>query len=186
MKGIDISAWQDNIDWQAAKAAGIEFAIVKLGQAFRLDSKFVEHINNALAVGLEVGLYYYSTATDASQALAEADWVRARITELLNDRFPTMGVWYDVEDPAMEGADITSICQAFIRHIPSAGIYSSYNWLTNGNIRTEELPDVPIWCAQYNFECNFTGSNLRIWQYTDALDIAGTNFDGNMFYEDVR
>ena len=182
VKGIDISAWQEDIDWQAVKDSGVEFVIIKLGQAFRQDPMFVDHINNAIAAGMKVGLYYYSTAINVTQAMSEAGWVQGMIDRLLNGQAPEMGVWYDVEDVSMRNADITGICKAFIEALPGAGVYSSYDWLTNGNIRVAELGDVPIWCAQYNSECNYRGSGLTIWQYTDALDIAGIAFDGNVYF----
>jgi len=31
IKGIDVSHWQGNIDWNKAKAAGLQFAIIQLG-----------------------------------------------------------------------------------------------------------------------------------------------------------
>lgn len=187
MKGIDISAWQENIDWQAVKDAGAEFAIVKLGQNGRLDPMFVTHVNNAVAYGLKFGVYYYSTATIPEEAQMEADWVAAQLQTYLNGSTPDMGVWYDMEDDsiAQSGANITALCVAFVNRLLTAGftcvgVYSSYNWLTNGYIFPDQLGNVPIWCAQYNRECNYEGPNLVMWQFTDAWNIAEMNFDGNI------
>lgn len=186
MKGIDISAWQENINWDAVKDAGIEFVIVKLGQNNTLDEMFLDHVNKAAEYGIKYGVYFYSKATNTQEAINEAVWV----VDQLETNFqvePEMGIWYDVEDSCMEGADITAICQAFIGHLVEAGykntgIYSSYNWLTNGNIDTEIL-DVPYWCAQYNSQCDFDHRNLKIWQFTDSLEIGGQNFDGNEYFD---
>ena len=182
MKGIDISAWQENIDWQAVVDAGIEFVIVKLGQSGNLDSMFIEHINNAVANGLKVGVYYYSTATCVEEAEVEADFVDEQIKEYLNGKCPEMGIWYDVEDPCMEGSDITAICNVFLNDLEeyeNVGIYSSYNWLTNGNIDTSNI-NAPIWVAQYNYECNF--DNAKIWQYTDHFS-DDLPYDGDVYYD---
>lgn len=189
MKGIDISAWQENIDWQAVKDAGIEFVIIKLGQNYRLDSMFIDHVNNVVAYGLRYGVYLYSKATTIEDAQAEADWVHKQIKQYLNGKNPEMGIWFDMEDPSIEasGADITSLCAAFVNRLwfygyNYVGVYSSYNWLTNGNIRTDEL-DVAYWCAQYYRRCDFEHPNLKIWQFTESLEIAGMNFDGNIYFE---
>lgn len=188
MKGIDVSAWQENIDWPAVKEAGIEFCIVKLGEGCRLDSSFVVHINAAVDSNLKVGIYYYARATSEGAAQAEADWVAAQIREYLNGVCPEMGIWYDMEAPQIDdsGVDITALCRAFIDELTAAGfnyvgVYSSYNWLTN-KIDTASL-DVPYWCAQYNSQCDFEHPNLKIWQYTDSLQIAGVNFDANELYD---
>lgn len=183
MKGIDVSAWQNNIDWQSVKNAGIEFVIVKLGQSNSLDEMFVSHINNAVEAGLKIGIYYYAKATSTDEAKQEAEWVDDQIKQLLNGQCPEMGIWYDVEDPCIVGSDITALCKAFIDPLieyNNVGIYSSYDWLTNGNIDTVNL-DVSYWCAQYNSECDFQHPKLKIWQYTDSLNIGGTNFDGNTY-----
>lgn len=189
MKGIDISAWQPSIDWQAVTGAGIQFVIIKLGEACRLDNMFMDHVDNAAAAGLKYGIYYYARAITVEQARQEALWVSNQIESYLNGIAPEMGIWYDMEDSRIEnaGADITALCQAFIQQLTvagydNAGIYSSYNWLTNGNIDTQKL-DVPYWCAQYYKECNFEHPKLKIWQYTDSLKIAGVSFDGNVFFD---
>ena len=101
-----------------------------------------------------------------------------------------MGFWYvlEVRSIANCGADITAICSAFICRLnvngyTYVGIYSSYNWLVNGYIDTTQLADyVPYWCAQYNFECNFVHSSLRMWQYTDKVSDQ-LPYDGNIYYE---
>jgi GH25 family lysozyme M1 (1,4-beta-N-acetylmuramidase) len=182
VKGIDISAWQENIDWDAVKAAGAEFAIIKLGQNNRVDSMFYEHVQNALLAGMKVGVYVYSVATSIEDAQNEADFVHYQLSGLT----PDMGIWFDAEDERMEGNDITAICAAFVERLKAyqhnyIGVYSSYNWLTNGNIDPATL-DCPIWCAQYNSECNYEGSNLHFWQFTDSWEIAGQNFDGNIYF----
>lgn len=187
MRGIDISAWQEGIDWQAVVDEGIEFVIVKLGERNRLDSMFIEHINNAVSYGMKVGVYLYSHATTTEEAVEEADFVDEQIKTYLNGETPEMGIWFDMEDSSIEnaGANITELCSDFINRLTEigytyVGVYSSYNWLTNGNIDTSQLPeDTPYWCAQYHYECNFEHKNLRIWQYTDSLNIGGMNFDGN-------
>jgi len=181
MKGIDISAWQERIDWPVVRAAGVEFVIVKMGQGGRVDSQYYNHVSNALNVGMKVGVYIYSVATSIETAIAEADFVHAQ----LNGLTPEMGIWFDAEDDRMTGSDITAICAAFVNRLQGygygyVGVYSSYNWLMNGYIDPAAL-GCPIWCAQYNSECNYTGPNLHIWQYTDSWNIAGQNFDGNIF-----
>lgn len=189
MKGIDISAWQTNVDWQAVVNAEVEFVIVKLGEAGRLDTMFINHVNNAVAHKMRYGIYVYARALSVKEARAEADWTDRQIRQYLNGKNPELGIWYDMEDSTIAncGANITAICGNFIDRLnvlgyTYAGIYSSYNWLTNGTIDTAQLAEyVPYWCAQYNYECNFEHPNLRIWQYTDRFSDA-LPYDGNVYY----
>ena len=86
MKVIDISAWQEWIDWQAVKDAGIKGVILKIGEHYKLDEKFIEHVNNAVAYGLPYGVYYYSHASFIHEAVAEANWLINRLRHILMEK----------------------------------------------------------------------------------------------------
>ena len=169
-RGIDISAWQENIDWQKAKDAGIEFVIIKLGQNNRMDQIFEAHLYHAQQAGMKIGVYFYAMAKSYERAQYEAAWVKEMLDKYFGGQCPEMGVWYDVEDPSIQASELTYICRAFVEFLnnagyPYVGIYSSYNWLTN-YIDTRSL-DVPYWCAQYYRTCDFQHPQLKLWQYTD-------------------
>lgn len=79
VNGIDVSAWQGNVNWAKVKAAGYKFAIIKIGGTYGktaytpyTDSKMAANINGAYAAGLKVGVYYWSEARTTSEAKAEA------------------------------------------------------------------------------------------------------------------
>lgn len=195
MKVIDISAWQEWIDWQAVKDAGIEGVILKIGEHYNLDEKFIEHVNNAVAYGLRYGVYYYGHASSINEAITEANWVDKQIKTYLNGQNPPLGIWYDAEDKDMlEGSlNVVYPIANFISTLLDkgynyVGLYSSYNWLTN-IIDLSALPDyVPIWSAQYGYsENSFAVENpnriCRIWQYTDCEEIGDMKLDCNIYYE---
>ena len=48
-KVVDISAWQENLNWQALKRANIKGIIIKIGEYHHLDDMFITHVNNAVA-----------------------------------------------------------------------------------------------------------------------------------------
>ena len=58
---IDVSRFNGNIDWQAVKASGIDYAIIRVGYrgwgtgALVLDSMFDENMREATAAGIQVG-----------------------------------------------------------------------------------------------------------------------------------
>ena len=71
--GIDVASWQPNVDWPRVKAAGIDFAMIRVGWcynsgALKVDKLFQSHMEGALAAGLDVGVYLYSYATTAQAA----------------------------------------------------------------------------------------------------------------------
>lgn len=192
MKVIDLSAWQESVDWEAVKAAGVEGVILKLGERDQLDGMFIRHVNNAVANDLAYGVYYYAHATGSAEARHEAEQADAWIKEYLRGENPRLGIWYDAEDSGMLAGDVTASCSAFVadlndRGYDYVGIYSSYNWLTSGVIDTSRLADyVPYWVAQYNsansFKAEYPNKRVRIWQYTDHFSDT-LPYDCNIYYK---
>ena len=86
-KGIDVSEFQgETIDWQQVKESGIEFVIVRLGYraygesgALVEDAMFEQNVQGALDAGLEVGVYFFSQAISATEAVEETDFVLEHI-----------------------------------------------------------------------------------------------------------
>lgn len=195
MKVVDISAWQEYIDWQALKNHGVEGVILKLGENYRLDSMFITHVNNAVKYGLQYGVYYYAHAATIDEAIEEANWVDKQIKTYLNGKNPALGIWYDAEDNSMLNGNnnVAYVIGNFINRLNEigynyVGLYSSYNWLTNV-IDLNLLADyIPIWTAQYGYhENSFAIENpnriCKIWQYTDCEEIGGMQLDCNIYYE---
>ncbi len=60
IQGIDVSYWQGNVDWNAARAAGIRFAYIKAteGGDF-LDPKFLDNWYAAKRAGVARGAYHF-------------------------------------------------------------------------------------------------------------------------------
>ena len=57
IKGIDISAHQQNIDFEKVKKSGIEFVIIRGAIWTRKDTMFESHYSDAKNAGLKVGLW---------------------------------------------------------------------------------------------------------------------------------
>ena len=69
--------WQGDIDWSAVAADGITFAMIKCGggdDGLYEDRKFQQNIQGALANGIQVGVYFYSGASNAREAYDEASY----------------------------------------------------------------------------------------------------------------
>lgn len=60
LNGVDISAWQEKVNWKKIKNDGIDFAILRAGygkNASQEDAYFATNFKNATAAGLPVGIY---------------------------------------------------------------------------------------------------------------------------------
>lgn len=189
MKGIDVSELNDYpLDWQAIKAAGMDFAICRTGFGKSgLDPTFVPNVNGAHDAGLICGAYHYSYALTPADAVIEADFCKRIIHEagvLLE-----LPVWFDMEDAdgykARHGfsftrRNVTNICRAFIETIKplNCGVYASLSWLDQ-LIDWESL-GCSVWSAQWGERDDFKGF---AWQFTDNFLIGGKKFDANIIYE---
>jgi lysozyme len=193
-KGIDVSCFNDGVDWKEVRGAGMEFAIIRLGYGHRhLDELFYKHVNGALDAGLLVGTYYYSYALCPEDAKDEARFT----VDILEDcGLPperlAMGCWFDMEDAdewktkhdALDPFLLTDMCTAYVEQMEDlgypAGVYASLSWLED-LIETRNLPlGTPLWCARWGNEPGFPG--VRLWQYTDKLPIGNQYFDGDIWF----
>ena len=193
-KVVDISAWQENLNWQALKRANIKGIIIKIGEYHHLDDMFITHVNNAVAYNLPYGIYYYAHAATIDEAINEANWVDMQIKTYLNGQNPPLGIWYDAEDKSMlkYNINVAYMIDNFINRLNElnynyVGLYSSYNWLIN-IIDLNLLADyVPIWTAQYyhenSFKLKFPNRICKIWQYTNCKQINDICLDCNIYYE---
>ncbi|MEG1569110.1 MAG: GH25 family lysozyme, partial [Oscillospiraceae bacterium] len=73
-KGIDVSSWQGNINWADVKRDGVQFAMLRVGAGLNADRMFKRNIEGANAEGINCGVYLYSLARTANEALAEANF----------------------------------------------------------------------------------------------------------------
>lgn len=190
---IDISAWQQHINWQAILDAHIDGVIIKLGEYTNLDEMFIRHVNDAVSSNLPYGIYYYAHAQSINDTINEALWVNEMIHTYLNGENPPLGIWYDVEDTSILQSPINPAYMIgnFINKLNEldfhyVGLYSSYNWLTN-IIDLDLLADyIPIWVAQYYHENSFKQEHperiCKIWQYSDHQQIGNMTFDANIYY----
>ena len=190
---IDISAWQQHINWQAIHKAQIDGVIIKIGEYTNLDEMFIRHVNDAVEYNLPYGVYYYAHAQTISESINEALWVDQMIKTYLDGENPPLGIWYDAEDESLLQSPINPAYMIgnFINKLNEldynyVGLYSSYNWLTN-IIDLNLLADyIPIWVAQYYHENSFKQEHperiCKIWQYTDHKQIDDMCFDCNIYY----
>ncbi len=208
--GIDVSAYQEEIDWTKVKTQGIDFAIVKVGGTFfsknyeinnleeqnaiYSDSMFKKHIEGAKQAGLMVGVYYFSQAVTESESIEEAQWVLEKIKGYDLE----LPVFMDYEYERFSNYRIDSLskdvrtanAKAFFKTIEdagyNAGFYSNVNFLEN-EIDGEYISNNYFtWVARYNPVCDYV-NGYNAWQYTDNGKVVGilkgkTTVDCNFWY----
>ncbi len=190
VKGIDCSKWQGSINWQEAKADGVEFSIIREGYGKespnQVDKQFEANYLGAKSAGIPIGVYHYSYADSTEDARLEAKFCLKNIVGKQLE-YP---VCFDIEDKEMlvlTNQQRTDICKAFCETIEDAGyyamIYCSLDWYNN-RLCGSQLVDYDLWLAQW-----YTGTpsvSCGIWQKADngTIDGISGNVDLNVAYKD--
>ncbi len=192
--GIDVSNFQNNIDWKKVKDSGVKFVFIRCG--FRgygtegnlvEDSKFKDNIKGALDNEIYVGIYFFSAAINEEEALQEA----AFVVNLIKDYDIKYPVAYDYEyfgdrydsnsgNPyrtnGLSNEQLNANAKVFLNYIKSQGytpmLYGSSNPLStiwDSEVRSNN----DIWVAHYGVsKPSYTGS-YNVWQYTSTGSVPG-------------
>ena len=190
--GIDVSHWQNLVDWEQVKASGVEFALVKLGGRgyesgkLSMDKYAVANIEGAIAAGLEVGVYFFSQAITPEEAEEEAYFVVEHLEPYREHiTMPVAFDWEHVSDPDartanMRDPDILTDCAlAFLQTIEVAGyrpmVYfnRTQSWKY---LNLEEVKDYEFWLAAYTQRMDFP-YKIKMWQYTNEGKVPGVEGD---------
>lgn len=184
--GVDVSHHQGDIDWNRVKAAGYDFAILRIGYrgygqtgSVNKDKTFEENYEEATAAGLKVGVYFFAQAINEAEAAEEAKFV----LDTLNGRGLDLPVVYDPEsildDDArtdnVSGEQFTANTLTFCKYIEANGyepmIYANMLWEAF-ELDLGQLTDYPIWYADYE-AIPQTPYDFEIWQYTNEGSVDG-------------
>lgn len=182
--GIDVSKWNGNINWNAVKASGVSYAIIRCGYrgsstgALIEDPKFRSNIAGAKAAGLKVGVYFFTQAINEVEAVEEASMV-ASLCAGYGINYP---VFIDVESGpranAISAAQRTAVVKAFCETVKSKGytpgVYANKTWFTS-YMDTSQFGGYKIWLAQYNASGPTYKGRYDLWQYTSKGSVSGIN-----------
>lgn len=195
VKGIDVSKWQGEIDWAKVKAAGVKFAMIRLGygsadgNSCGLDGYFEKNVAAAVKAGVDVGCYFYSYATSVAAAKKEAAYV-VSVLQKYKGVF-TYPVAFDLEDKTQQNLGktvLTDMVIAFGDSIEKAGfycsLYSNPNWLKN-YLDDSRLKRFDHWLAQWASAPTYAGA-FGMWQNSSSGSIAGISgrVDTDVAYKD--
>lgn len=180
--GIDVSRWQEQIDWEQVKNDGIEFAIIRLGYQkgfnaeYELDPYYLDNIKGALENGIKVGIYFYSYATSTSDAIDQANYVIENIKEYdvtlpIAFDWENFSYWNGLE---LNLLDIRLISNAFQDTIKKAG-YTPVQYGSKNYLRAFWNPvKYDTWLAHYISQTDYE-ENYVMWQLCDNGKVNGIN-----------
>ena len=196
-KGIDVSKYQGDINWQAVKADGVEYAFVRLGirgygsGKIVLDENFADNMQGANEAGVKAGVYFFTQAVTVEEAQEEAAFVIENLAAY-DVPYPVV---FDVE--MITGQDgrannltmqeRTDITIAFCEAVKAAG----YTPMIYGNVKCftkmldmTKLEQYEKWYAFYDKYMYFP-YEVSMWQYSEKGTVDGIEgtVDMNIAYK---
>ena len=192
-EGVDVSVYQGNIDWNKAKADGIEFAIMRAGYGKYVSQKdkyFDQNMKNAKAAGLPCGVYWFSYALTPEDAIKEAD----ACYEVIKNYKLEYPVSFDMETESqmkLPKETVAQIIEAFCGRMESYGYYTTlYTYASFLNYKVEDriFDKYDIWVAHYNTNKPAFNRNYGLWQYSCTGSVQGItgNVDRDYVYLDYE
>ena len=185
-QGIDISAWQGNIDWDQVKNC-IEAIIIRAGYGKNnIDQKWVPNVEAVRDSSLDVGAYWFSYAYTADMAYMEGCYAANAVKNKFGDR--QIPIAFDLEYDsvayaAKKGvkigrAEATLFAIRFLTAVKEFGyrpmLYTNIDYIRNyfdlGVIRAA-IPDLLLWVACWGSEPK--DYNMAVWQYSSKGSVAG-------------
>lgn len=195
-KGIDVSHYQGNINWEKVKPQ-IDFAILRMGLGDDIpsqdDKQFERNYAECVRLGIPFAVYFFSYAVNKAKVAKEI----AHIKRLLNGKKINAPVYIDVENTkgldwrTISNADMLSIMQEFNAQLNTLGykmgIYSSRSAFWNEKMTDKWYDSISKWVAEYGAKVNNFNRTYDIWQHTSKGRIDGINgnVDMNIMYNSI-
>ena len=181
LKGIDVSFWQGNIDWEKAKNS-IDFAIIRLGFGTgTLDNYAKRNIEELNRLNIPYGVYWFSYAYSVDMAKNEAKSTVKFLKELgANLSYPVYFDWeYDSRKYAakngvnVSGELLRNMATAYCEEMESAGyyagIYANPDYIVN-HFGNDIFKRFDLWLAHVT---SSTSYEANLWQYSFSGKVPG-------------
>jgi lysozyme len=193
--GIDVSRWQEGIDWQAVAASGVKFATARAAYGTTKDMYFDANWAGMKESGIIRGAYQWFLPDE--DPIAQAQFLLDVMGPLEPYDLPPV---VDVEDTGGQSASIiVSKLSQWMAHVEAAIgrkpiIYTGKYFWQDYVGGSDAFVDHPLWIPNYSASCpNLPNGGWTDWtffQYTDSGSVPGIsgNVDLDFFngsYEEL-
>lgn len=197
IRGIDISHYQGDIDWELLQNAMIEkcpirFILIKATEGTdRIDPKFKENFRQAKEYGFIRGAYHFWN--NKSSARSQAYFFLNNVYLQDGDLPPVLDIEHKPKDVSLEDFQRDVLTWLHIvedKYHVKPIIYTYYKFKTT-YLNEPVFNDYPYWIAHYYVDkIEYTGE-WKFWQHTDAGRLPGIKgyVDFNIYngsYYDLR
>jgi len=199
-KGIDVSSNNGTLDWNAIKADGIQFAMIRIGygndEVDQDDAQANANMDACQNLAIPYGVYIYSYAITEDEVGSE---VRHTI-RMIQGRNPQLGVFIDMEDsdgykanhnlvPEQNGTILTDFCVIYCDDIINAGykagVYANKYYYDN-ILDVLRFDAYLKWLAIWG-PTELPAGDWILWQYASDGTVKGSSVrtDLNYYYGEL-
>ncbi len=183
--GVDISKYQDYIDFNKVKKDGIDYVMIRLGARgygtgqIIADEYFFDNIKRAKDAGLDVGVYFSSQAITVEEAQEEAQLVIDSVGEYHLEYPVAFDMGFVDNDTArieaLSKSERTEIALAFLQKITESGftgcIFGDKEWLIK-EVDLSKLTEYDFWLKQEGDLPDYP-YKFSMWQYSRKGSVNG-------------
>ena len=180
IQGIDVSSWQDDIDWAKVAASGIRFCILKAGgsdDGRYKDKQFERNYAGAKANGIKVGCYYFNGAACTSSAAGIAD--AQHFLSLISGKTFDYPCFSDLEAPTSATKQgntdaVIAFCQTVKNAGYLTGVYASdiSGFKDRLDLSRIDAMGLDKWVARYGSSPKYA-TTYQIWQWSSSGYVDG-------------
>lgn len=191
-KGIDISGWQGEVNFDKVKADGIQFVIIKIGNVYDskgtldLDTQFRRSVAECERLDIPYGVYLYTYVRTVERMNEVMPHVTAELKKTCK-KMSAIPCYIDIEEKAVvNGGNVNTLrmIKAFADAVRGAGykagVYSSTSWW-NAYMTDDWYNTIDKWCADWSSHCDLTRP-YSMWQYADNGVVSGITGRVDMNY----
>lgn len=183
--GVDISKYQDYVDFVKVKKAGIDFVMLRVGARgyssgqLVIDDYFLDNIKRATDAGLKIGVYFFSQAITEEEAIEEANLVLQSVQDYEISYPIAFDMEYIDNDTArievLSKAEKTAITKKFLDTVSAAGyipmLYGDKEWLMK-QIDLSKMTAYDVWLSQQKDIPDYP-YRFSMWQYNTVASVEG-------------
>lgn len=180
--GIDVSKWQEDIDWKKVADEGVEFAIIRMGYQngfdgeIAIDPYFEANVKGCEENNIPIAVYFSSYAKTVDESKSQADWICNKLKEY---NYSNINVSFDWENwnsfnkLELSLNDINNMADTFMDECVNQGykamLYGSKTYL---EAIWKNEKNYPVWLANYVDSTSYSGQ-YKIWQFSQTGTISG-------------
>lgn len=181
LKGIDVSNWQGNIDFNQVKSNGVQVVYIKASEGdYYKDIKLEQNYTGAKAAGLMIGFYHFFRPSTEADALAEAQF----FANTIGNKIPDCRLALDLEvTGGLTPSFLSTLADIFLKEIKRLTgkevVLYTYTSFAQTSLTTL-LSKYPLWIAHYGVT---QPGNNPIWnswigfQYSSTGTVPGISGD---------